>query len=66
MKCYIYNFIIEANHQMQKNKRNNPVDFLKQMLGRLVEVKLNDNHTYFIGTLACLDGTMNVLLQNAK
>ena len=36
------------------------------MLGRLVEVKLNDNHTYFTGTLACLDGTMNVLLTNAK
>ena len=36
------------------------------MLGRPVEVKLNDNHTYFTGTLACLDGTMNVLLTNAK
>ena len=51
---------------MDKGKRNNPVDFLKQMLGRVVEVKLNDNHTHFIGTLTCLDGTMNVLLTNAK
>ena len=51
---------------MQKAKRNNPVDFLKQLLGRPVEVKLNDNHTYFVGTLMCLDGTLNVLLTNAK
>ena len=36
------------------------------MLGRAVEVKLNDNQTSFVGTLACLDGTMNVLLLNAK
>ena len=47
-------------------RRNNPADFLKQMLGRPVEVKLNDNHTFFQGTLCCLDGTMNVLLNNAK
>lgn len=36
------------------------------MLGREVEVKLNDNHTFFIGTMACLDGNMNVLLTNAR
>jgi small nuclear ribonucleoprotein (snRNP)-like protein len=36
------------------------------MLGREVEVKLNDNHTFFTGVLSCLDGNMNVLLINAK
>jgi small nuclear ribonucleoprotein (snRNP)-like protein len=47
-------------------KRNNPSDFLKQMLGKPVEVKLNDNETFFTGTLNCLDGTLNILLTNAK
>lgn len=42
--------------------RNNPGDFLKKMLGRPVEVKLNDNNTFMTGTMACLDGNMNVLL----
>lgn len=47
-------------------QRNNPADFLKKMLGREVEVKLNDNHTFFLGTMVCLDGNMNVLLSNVK
>lgn len=47
-------------------KRSNPGDFLKQSLGKMVEIKLNDNETYFRGTLNCLDGTMNILLTNAK
>ncbi len=49
-----------------KHARNNPADFIKQLLGRPVEVKLNDNETSYRGTLCCLDGTMNVLLTNAK
>lgn len=44
---------------------NIPIDFLKKMLGKSVEVKLNDNYTFFTGTLICLDGTLNVLLTNA-
>ncbi len=51
---------------MEKNKRHNPGDYLKKMLGREVEVKLNDNHTFYAGVLTCLDGNMNVLLTNAK
>ena len=47
-------------------KRNNPSDFINQMLGRPVEVKLNDNDTSFVGTLRCLDGTMNVLLADVR
>jgi small nuclear ribonucleoprotein (snRNP)-like protein len=39
-----------------------PANFIKQLLGRSVEVKLNDNNTFFQGTLSNLDGTMNVLL----
>ena len=35
-------------------------------MGKLVEIKLNDNETFFRGTLNCLDGTMNILLTNAK
>jgi small nuclear ribonucleoprotein (snRNP)-like protein len=31
-----------------------------------VEVKLNDNETFFRGTLCNLDGTMNVLLTGVK
>lgn len=51
---------------MDRGKRNNPGDFLKKMLGREVEVKLNDNHTFFVGVMTVLDGNMNVLLTNAK
>jgi len=47
-------------------ERKNPADFLKKMLGKSVEVKLNDNLTFFQGTLSCLDGTMNVLLSGVK
>jgi small nuclear ribonucleoprotein (snRNP)-like protein len=31
-----------------------------------VEVKLNDNDTFFRGTLCNLDGTMNILLTGVK
>jgi|688.fasta_scaffold731387_1 small nuclear ribonucleoprotein (snRNP)-like protein len=43
-----------------------PANFIKQLLGRPVEVKLNDNYTFFQGTLSNLDGTMNVLLTGVK
>jgi small nuclear ribonucleoprotein (snRNP)-like protein len=43
-----------------------PADFIKQLLGRPVEVKLNDNETFFRGTLCNLDGTMNVLMTGVK
>lgn len=42
--------------------RNNPADFINQLLGKPVEVKTNDNDTAFRGILRCLDGTMNILL----
>ena len=46
-------------------KRRNPADFIKQLKERPVEVKLNDN-TIYKGKLNGLDGTMNVLLSDAK
>lgn len=49
-----------------RSSRTNPADFIRQLLGRPVEVKLNDNETFYRGTLTCLDGTMNILLNNAK
>ena len=42
--------------------KRSPADFLKQVLGRLVTVKLNNN-TEYLGILACLDGVMNLVLE---
>ena len=48
------------------SRKGSPADFIKQLLGRPVEVKLNDNDTFFRGTLCNLDGTMNILLSGVK
>lgn len=48
------------------SRKGSPADFIKQLLGRPVEVKLNDNDTFFRGTLSNLDGTMNILLTEVK
>lgn len=48
------------------SRKGSPADFIKQLLGRPVEVKLNDNDTFFRGTLSNLDGTMNILLTDVK
>ena len=57
-----------VKYQMNANRapRHNPADYIKQLLGRPVEVKLNDNYSFFQGTLTCLDGTMNVLLSQVR
>ena len=47
------------------SKRSNPADFFKKVLGRLVTVKLH-NDSYFDGILACLDGTLNIVLEKAE
>lgn len=47
-------------------KGNSPADFIKKLLGKPVEVKLNDNDTFFRGNLSNLDGTMNILLTEVK
>ncbi|CEM38006.1 unnamed protein product [Vitrella brassicaformis CCMP3155] len=45
--------------------KRNPSDFLKQVLGRPVVVKLN-NGTDYRGTLACLDGYMNIAMEQTE
>ena len=42
--------------------KRSPADFLKQVLGRLVTVKLNN----YVGILACLDGSMNIVLEKVE
>lgn len=46
------------------NKRS-PSDFLKQVVGRPVIVKLNSGVTYH-GILACLDGYMNIAMEQTE
>lgn len=45
--------------------KRHPTDFLKQIMGRLVSVKLHDG-TEFVGVLATFDGLMNVVLQQVE
>eukprot|EP01057_Protomagalhaensia_wolfi_P004076 Protomagalhaensia_wolfi_Nauph_80__4075@NODE_4133_length_632_cov_505_025295_g3278_i0_p1_GENE_NODE_4133_length_632_cov_505_025295_g3278_i0NODE_4133_length_632_cov_505_025295_g3278_i0_p1_ORF_typecomplete_len106_score5_54LSM/PF01423_22/1_1e19SMATX/PF14438_6/5_6e06DUF2642/PF10842_8/0_2_NODE_4133_length_632_cov_505_025295_g3278_i0161478 len=45
--------------------RRTPSDFLRQVLGRTVCVKLNTGEIYR-GTLACLDPRMNIALENTE
>ncbi len=42
-----------------------PADFLKQAVGKEVRVRLN-NGTDFVGNLHCLDGFLNIAMQNTK
>lgn len=43
------------------NKRT-PADFFKQIFGRLVTIKLQNNFEY-VGILAALDGNLNIVLE---
>mmetsp|Transcript_29933 Transcript_29933/g.76185 ORF Transcript_29933/g.76185 Transcript_29933/m.76185 type:complete len:80 (+) Transcript_29933:86-325(+) len=45
--------------------KKSPSDFIKQVLGRPVIVKLN-NGTDYRGTLACLDGYMNIAMEQTE
>ena len=47
------------------SKRQNPNDFLKQIIGRPVVVKLNSGVDYR-GVLTCLDGYMNIALEQTE
>lgn len=54
------------NNVSQSNKKiPSPTEFLKQAVGRRVTVKLHNNYEYK-GMLICLDGTMNVYLQQCE
>ena len=50
---------------MNARTRQNPADFLKKITGAKVLVKLNSGSN-FKGTLRCLDGYMNIVLQQAE
>merc|ERR1719469_657403 len=46
-------------------KKRSPSDFLKAVLGRTVNVRLNSG-TDYRGILACLDGYMNIAMEQAE
>ncbi|KAH6939859.1 hypothetical protein HPB50_021905 [Hyalomma asiaticum] len=47
------------------SRRQTPSEFLKQIIGRPVVVKLNSGLDYR-GVLACLDGYMNIALEQTE
>mmetsp|Transcript_18625 Transcript_18625/g.17937 ORF Transcript_18625/g.17937 Transcript_18625/m.17937 type:complete len:95 (+) Transcript_18625:130-414(+) len=46
-------------------KKTSPSDFLKAVLGRPVNVRLNSGSDYR-GVLACLDGYMNIAMEQTE
>ncbi|KAK4527135.1 hypothetical protein GAYE_SCF35G5057 [Galdieria yellowstonensis] len=46
-------------------EKRNPADFLKQVVGKPVLVKLNSGVEYR-GILACLDGYMNIAMEQTE
>lgn len=46
-------------------EKKTPSDFLKSVLGRPVDVKLN-NGVEYRGVLACLDGFMNIAMEQTQ
>ncbi|EPQ27422.1 uncharacterized protein PFL1_04960 [Pseudozyma flocculosa PF-1] len=51
-----------AAAQQQQVKTGSPNDFLKGVIGKQVNVRLNSGIDYR-GTLSCLDGYMNIALE---
>lgn len=49
----------------QPSTKKTPSDFLKGVLGRPVDVKLN-NGVKYKGVLACLDGFMNIAMEQTQ
>lgn len=49
----------------QNGRGRTPSDFLRAVVGRSVVVKLNDG-TEYRGVLACLDGYMNIALEQTE
>ncbi|VDO45222.1 U6 snRNA-associated Sm-like protein LSm6, putative [Brugia malayi] len=47
------------------SRRQNPSEFLKQIIGKPVVVKLNSGIDYR-GILSCLDGFMNIALEQTE
>uniref|UniRef100_A0A8C9AL98 Sm domain-containing protein n=1 Tax=Prolemur simus TaxID=1328070 RepID=A0A8C9AL98_PROSS len=47
------------------HRRQIPSDFLKQIIGWPIVVKLNSG-VYYPGDLACLDGCINIVLEQTE
>ncbi|VDK74550.1 unnamed protein product [Litomosoides sigmodontis] len=50
---------------IKMSRRQNPSEFLKQIIGKPVVVKLNSGVDYR-GILSCLDGFMNIALEQTE
>lgn len=53
------------NSSKDKTARQNPNEFLKKITGARVVVRLNNGVDYS-GVLSCLDGYMNIVLQQTE
>ena len=51
--------------ETKSSKKQNPSEFLRQIIGKPVVVKLNSGIDYR-GVLACLDGYMNIALEQTE
>mmetsp|Transcript_9385 Transcript_9385/g.14147 ORF Transcript_9385/g.14147 Transcript_9385/m.14147 type:complete len:100 (+) Transcript_9385:23-322(+) len=54
-----------TSNQFKSNESKSPSEFLKGVLGRSVVVKLNSGVDYR-GVLACLDGYMNIAMEQTE
>ncbi|CAB1327259.1 unnamed protein product [Coregonus sp. 'balchen'] len=54
-----------VNRRIMSLRKQTPSDFLKQIIGRPVVVKLNSGVDYR-GVLACLDGYMNIAVEQTE
>merc|ERR1711970_123400 len=54
-----------TNNKLKMSRRQTPNEFLQQIIGRPVVVKLNSGVDYR-GVLACLDGYMNIALEQSE
>jgi len=55
----------EETNEATTTQKRSPSDFLKKVLGRPVSVKLNGG-TDYKGVLACLDGYMNIAMEQTE
>ncbi|GIY50279.1 u6 snRNA-associated Sm-like protein LSm6 [Caerostris extrusa] len=58
-------FLVFPLESYKMSRRQTPSEFLKQIIGRPVVVKLNSGVDYR-GVLACLDGYMNIALEQTE
>lgn len=55
----------DASLNRSASAKRSPADFLKQVIGKPVTVKLHSGVTYR-GVLACLDGFMNIAMEQTE